>query len=334
MPVLLVSSVDGPREAGLYLRAALEAVEPREARFAVTQVSADDARLAGSDLLSSAAVVAVVGTRGLERRARAALAAAVRGGQGLLVAAGPAVEPGVVREVLGWDDAALADAPADSAAETLAATDIRHPVLAALGTTAGNLGQVRVETRWSVREPPGSTPLLRFSSGGPALLELHPGRGRALVLLTDVGRRWNTWPLHPTFVPFVVEATRYLAGERPPARQATVGDPSIPGDGSRPGIVTFAGTNARMAVNVDPRESRVEALTADELSGRLRHASAPAQAALAAGDVEGCQELWRWLLWTMLGVLAVEGLVAARSRRDAGETRLAPPQPPAVGENA
>jgi hypothetical protein len=334
LPVLLVSSVGGPRDAGLYLQSALQAVETRQGAFDVSPVAADDPRLAGSEALTAARVIVVVGTRGMERRARMALAAAVRDGRGLLVAAGPAVEPGVVREILGLEAVFLADDPAEAGAESVAVTDVRHPVLAALGPTVGNLGQVRVDERWIVREPAGGTALMRFSTGAPALLELHPGSGRALLLATDAGRRWNTWPVHPTFLPFVVGAVRYLAGERLPTSLALVGDPQIEGEGTQPGVVTSTRTGTRMAVNVDPGESRVEALGGDELTGRLRRAAPAVQAGPPAAAIEGSQELWRWLLWALLGLLALEALVATRRRRNGHDSRPASAAAATAGEGA
>ena len=56
--------------------------------------------------------------------------------------------------------------------------------------------------------------LARFTTGDTALIDCPAGEGRALVMASDLDNRWNDFPLHATFVPFVHEAVRYLASGR------------------------------------------------------------------------------------------------------------------------
>ena len=53
-------------------------------------------------------------------------------------------------------------------------------------------------------------------------VEQPVGRGRLLVLATDLGGEWNTFPRHPAFVPFALETLRYLTGLRAQPSEVTV----------------------------------------------------------------------------------------------------------------
>jgi hypothetical protein len=314
LPVFLVSGMDGPAEAGMYVRAALEAAGGDGRRFEVTALRADDKRLTDAAALEPAQVIVIVGTRGLDHAARAAVSALVRRGRGLLVAAGPETEPGVIRELLGEAGRGLSEtAAAQAIAGSLAATEARHPVLSALGETTANLGQVRVERAWLIDDLAGATTLVRLANGRTAVAELTLGAGRVFVLTSDLGRRWNTWPLHPTFVPFVVETMRHLSDERWRAREALIG--SVPGGAAdHPGVVTLAGGD-RIAVNVDPRESRIASIPVEGFLARIEHL-APAGAPQSTQEsTEGAQALWRYGVVVLLLLLGFEGLIAARPGR-------------------
>jgi hypothetical protein len=317
LPVLLVTGVDGSRESALYVEAALDAAQGGRGRFAVTAVGADDPGLADAGVLDATKAIVLVGTRGLGRAARVALADWVRRGRGLVLVAGPDTEPGVVRELLGEAGRQIAEAGQPAGPLTLTATDVRHPVLAALGETAGNLGQVRVERAWTLRDLSAARTLVRYSSGHPAVVEFEVERGRVVLVTTDVGRRWNTWPLHPTFVPFVVEVVRHVSGERALWRDVLVGTLSLGAGeaGERPGIVTLPEAG-RVAVNVDPRESRIDVLAPEALAARLERLAGTASIEARDADAEQGQALWRYGLMALLVLLGWEAVVAARPGRD------------------
>ena len=102
------------------------------------------------------------------------------------------------------DRAAAAGRP-ERAARTLAPSDVRHPVLQAFaGRSSLGLGEVPAVRRRSrgraVRRWRGSRSGRRRSSTATS------GEGRALVLASDLDNRWNDFPLHATFVPFVHES--------------------------------------------------------------------------------------------------------------------------------
>jgi len=93
-----------------------------------------------------------------------------------------------------------------------------------------------------------------------------------------------------------------------------------------PGIYTLSGGQGavRVAVNLDPAESRLTPLASDELE-RLGAPLTPA--ALATGtaakrnvrlknaELENRQKLWRWLIVAALGFIVAETWLAGRTAR-------------------
>ena len=151
----------------------------------------------------------------------------VRNGGGLFIAAAPEVEPGVIAAMFGWDAAAFTVDPAPRQL-SLAATDVRHPLLRPFGALAANLGQINFHQAWRVRPDQWQVPA-QFSDGSPAVLDRAEGAGRVVLFASDVDRQWNDFPLHPAFVPFAVEAVRYLSARRgTDAGAARVGRPAWP----------------------------------------------------------------------------------------------------------
>lgn len=314
LPVLVLTGADAPPEATFYIRAALESASERRP-VAVETVTANSPAIESGTAFKDARVVVVAGTRGLSRPGRDALRAAAQDGRGVLIAAGPDVEAGVIREVLGSEPGRPTDQGDDSGG-SFRASDVRHPVLAALGVAAGNLGQVRVERAWTLKDADDRTTLLRFSNGRPALSEIALGRGRVFLLGTDVARRWNTWPLHPTFAPFLLESVRYLGGERSHEREAIIG--ADIDSASAPGVQTRAAGAGRVAVNVDSRESGVETVDPAVFVGSVERLDDREAASVIEREQETGQTLWRNVLWAVLAVLAIEALLASRPRATSG----------------
>ena len=76
------------------------------------------------------------------------------------------------------------------------------------------------------------------------MIECPAGEGRAIVVASDLDNRWNDFPLHATFVPFVHEAVRFLASSRPHALDYLIGDAPA-GVPRVPGIAMLDATGAR-----------------------------------------------------------------------------------------
>jgi hypothetical protein len=78
------------------------------------------------------------------------------------------------------------------------------------------------------------------------------------------------------------------------------------------------GSNIRVrkvVVNVDSRESDPSRISADEFQAavtQLKNAGATETRASVTGQ-ESTQHVWQFLLASMIAILAVEGIVAARS---------------------
>ncbi len=261
--------VNSPDSTGFYLDRALEAAHADS----VSPVSALSSRLVSpaqiaggraADVSRHRAVV-LLSTRGLDRSARDAISAFVKGGGGLLIAAGPDLEADVISAMFGWKAGSLrADGNARQASFT--ATDARHPIFRPFGPLAANLGQVRFTRAWRV-DPAGWRVAAQFDDGAPAVLERAEGSGRVVLFASDLDRRWNDFPLHPSFVPFVVESVRHVAARRVEASEFIVGRTPA-GVSAEPGLHRLA-DGRLVAVNVDARESATAAMTPAEFAGML-----------------------------------------------------------------
>jgi aerotolerance regulator-like protein/VWA domain-containing protein len=328
-PSILIVSGDGDRDRDAFYTSHALAAGGAVAGYAVdarsgARLSAPSDRAAGAagskapdTRLDSYAAVVLLSTRGLERRGREALASYVRTGGGLFVAAGPDIDAELVADVLG-PGAPLRIATADavrSAPRTLAPSDVRHPLFRPFAGGPGTLALVKFQSVARV-EGAGCETLARFSGGEPALIECAAGDGRALVLASDLENRWNDFPLHASFVPFLHEAVRYLSGSRPRASEYVVADAPA-GVPRRPGVHPFRapdGTTRPVAVNVDPREADPARLTVQDFqSAVMPLKDLGAAARLEARQQEDRQHLWQYALAMMLVALACEGFLAGRT---------------------
>jgi hypothetical protein len=317
--LLVTGSGDANRDA-FYLQHALAAGTAADSALQI--VATSGASLAGwsEDRLAPQAAVLLLSTRGLERRGRELLAAYAQRGGGIFIAAGPEVDGDVVGDVLGAGST-LQIVTVDArgpAPRVLAPVDGRHPVFGAFAANPASLGLVTFQHAARIGGSACQT-LARFTTGDTALIECPAGDGRGLVLASDVNNRWNDFPLHATFVPFVHEVVRYLASARAHPVDYLVGDAPA-GVRRAPGIVTLndaarAGGGARtIAVNVDPRETDPARLSADEFQSavtRLKDAGVETRG--EAREQEDRQQLWRYALAAMALLLAAEGVLAART---------------------
>ncbi|MGE5243367.1 MAG: BatA domain-containing protein [Betaproteobacteria bacterium] len=314
--VVVTDHGDLDRDA-FYVEQALTAGGTDAAVFRLEGVSG--AALSGWNAarLASRSAVLLLSTRGLERRGREALAAYVQAGGGMLIAAGPEVDGAVAADVLGARAPLTIVAPPDARLEprALAPVDVRHPVFRPFESAAATLGLVTFRFVARVGGDDCQT-IARFTTGEPALVDCPAGEGRALVLASDLNDQWNDFPLHATFVPFLHEAVRYLAGARPRAGEYLVGE--VPaGVPPVPGVVPVprGAAGERLAVNVDPRESDPARLSPADFQAAVQRLK-DAGAVVARADArtqEDRQHLWQYVLVAMIGLLAVEGLVASRT---------------------
>lgn len=221
--------------------------------------------------------------------------------------------------------------------------DGSHPIL----RNASEWHQVRFFRQRPVEIASGDRVLIAYSDDTPLLIERTLGAGRMLVLTAPIDRQWNDLAIHPVFVQFVSEATRYLIGGDSSMASVTVGAPVTTGltDGSGGQIFGPSGervlglaatTSAErlvpteigfyeirhargarwLAVNVDRRESDLRQLDADYLARwqalRQRPARAELSAASAAETTTERRSLGPLLLWVAALLLLAEVLVANR----------------------
>jgi hypothetical protein len=172
---------------------------------------------------------------------------------------------------------------------------------------------VRFTQAWRIDGAPWHV-AARFDDGAPALVERTEGQGRVVLFASDLDRRWNDFPLHPAFVPFVAETLRHVASNNAPAADAFVVG-RVP-----PGLPTAAGVHRLesgrvITINVDPRESATMAMTADEFAAMLEPGDSLVVAPPQARDTqtEERQSLWQYGLLLMLGVLVAESFVGRRA---------------------
>jgi hypothetical protein len=269
-------------------------------------------------------VVWLLGTRGLDRRIREQIATYVQEGGALLVTAGPMLDPSSFASL--FEQAGklkVESAEGTGFPTTLAPVDTRHPIFAAFGSFASNLGQA--EFTQALRIAPAadsnSRIVARFTNGLPALVEQEIGSGRVIVFASDVSSEWNDFPRQPTFVPFVNETLRYLANLRDRPRDLTVGTlaagvAALPGGGpgtSKPGVIKIGNPERLVAVNVDARESRPARMTDAEFTQMVRRTDAEGRSAdIVAREQESGQHWWRYGLLALMAVLVIEGLMARR----------------------
>ena len=318
--VLIVTGTGDLSREAFYVQQALAAGATPTTGY--QPVSATGAQLSSAvaDSLAAHAAILVLSTRGLERRGREALAAYVRGGGGVIVAAGPDIDAEVVSDALGGTSALQLVPPSDvrRSTRTLAPADVRHPIFQPFAGNPGSLGLVTFRDAARVGGS-GCQTLARFTTGDAALVECPAGDGRALVVASDLDNRWNDFPLHATFVPFVHEMVRYVASARAHAGEYLVADApagvrhtpgvALLGDG-RPGAPP-----RRIAVNVDTRESDAARMSADDFQSAVTHMTdtAAVHGSVESREQEDRQHLWQFLLPAMVLTLAAEGFVASRT---------------------
>jgi len=308
--VLIVASGTPPSLSGFYLSRALAAAATADEDDGLEpDVVPGSALLAAKpdDLAKNAALV-ILTTRGFDRRVHDTIAAYLAHGGGVLIAAGPEVDPSVLAGILDWREAPR---PVDRREKPLAlsATDLRHPIFRPFGGLAANLGQVQFERLWHV-DPEGWNVAGRFTDGTPALLERGDASGRLALFASDLDRRWNDFPLHPAFVPFAIESVKYVMSGGRVGRDYTVSRAPA-GTEPRPGVYRLPPDNRPVVVNVDTREAGTTRMSKDEFQGMLQRVdvAAPAAAAVRAQQTEARQNYWRYGLMLMLAALVAESFV-------------------------
>jgi hypothetical protein len=213
-----------------------------------------------------------------------------------------------------------------------------------------------------------ATVLARFDDGAPALLEWEIGAGRVLLLTTGLDTEWNDLALQPVFVPLVHRLVRYLRDDDDRTAVLTVGHvldlapvaDSVAGAGGELVVETPAGARevadprgagrlfavrergfyvvrplgggvrdgVTVPVNVDPRESDLAAVDADEVAGAAAAGAAGERRAVAGSlalsteERERRQALWWYLVVGVLLLFLGESVIANRLSRGSSRPPL------------
>jgi hypothetical protein len=318
--VLAVTATGHPSEV-LYLERSL-AVAEGTGGFRFRSIGGAAFSALDPNVIDQVGVIVLLSTRGVAQRGREHLGEFVRSGGGLLVAAGPEVDPAIVKGALdGIVETSWGARPA--AALTFAPDDRRHPVFRVFGA-AGTLGNVEFSQTVRIAPPASANVIARYSDGSAALVEEPTAGGRVLVFASDLNYRWNDFPLQPAFVPFIHETIRYLAAPRTSRTEYLVGeipDAAVPGmvnlaRGGRtvPGAPAERDSSRLAAVNVDTRESDPARMTTETFQAGISrlNAAAAQDEQTVARQQEDRQFLWWYGLLFMVISLAAEGIIGRR----------------------
>src|SRR5579871_2372913 len=198
--VLFIHEANDSRSL-LYFNAAISASS--EAAFTVQGSSADQA--ATSDL-SKYAFVVLSDVNAPSSALENALTQYVRGGRSLLVIAGTSAGHRTKIPVIGN---AIQPSRSYSGGSFLSVgeADPSHPSLDKTDRWSG------VKFYYAVKIDPGDARVAaKLSDGTPILLDEKVGEGRVEVLASGLDNLTNDFPVHPVFVPFVVQTAQYLSG--------------------------------------------------------------------------------------------------------------------------
>jgi hypothetical protein len=99
-----------------------------------------------------------------------------------------------------------------------------HPALAALARSAGD-PEAAVLRYATLEVPAGSTVVMPYSNGVPALVEKGHGRGIVLLANMTAGAGWTYLPALPEFAMLVQELLRHLVGDPDAEVNLRVGEP-------------------------------------------------------------------------------------------------------------
>lgn len=169
----------------------------------------------------------------------------VRRGGGVVVFLGDQVDPteyntALYRDGRGLLPAELIETRTSADAVHLIITDRLHPTMRGLGGTDDPLGIGTIPFFTFVAcapmegsddldsaKQPAARVIARFddADSSPAIVERAFGNGRVVLITTGADKEWHLWPDHPTFLPVVMELSRYAARQSGSQPSFRVGEP-------------------------------------------------------------------------------------------------------------
>lgn len=207
--VLFLYAGGQPDEA-LYYKTAMDAAPG-------AGLSVESARIgeAASKDLSKFAFVVLNDPGNLDTASARALCNYVSAGGAVLIAAGPRTAR-AGRVPISGDVVNYGSQP-----EVAGTIDKNNAALAGLAA----FENVRFSGYALLSPKPDARIVARFSGGSPLLVEEHMGEGRILILASPLDGSASDFPLHASYLPFVAQTGRYLAGEEDEPSSVTAGTP-------------------------------------------------------------------------------------------------------------
>jgi hypothetical protein len=273
------------------------------------------------------------------------LRAYVEKGGGLFIAAGIDTARNGVLPVTG------AKVSGGNTAQGVGEVDAQHPALAEVG----RFENVQFLSSLRVQANPAAKVIAKFADGSPLFLEERVGEGRVLSLAGMLDSSNSDFPLHASYLPFVVQSGLYLAGASDNPSSVLVGTPSVLrhsktetsaadvigptgkhelplGDAAK--AMTFSlnqagfyevqsasGRRALMAVHADRRESDLTVIPDETLVlWRNTGSMAGADQTAATQSLSAPWSLWRYVLLLVLIAACVESVFASRYLKEERET--------------
>jgi len=275
-------------------------------------------------------------------------------GRAVLFPIADAGQAGALSALLGGVLAGVEEAPVKNFA-LLSRMDFQHPLFAPFADARfSDFAKIHFwrHRKLNLTNAPSASVLAAFDSGDPALAEIPVGQGRLWVLAATWRPADSQLAVSSKFVPLLFGMLEQSSQQRAVARQYAVGD-TVELPAGSPGIVVlpdgkerpaangkFSETSAPgvyragdflFAVNLDPAESRVAPMAADELLNLgvpvdAAAGSAPETAAstvrsvererhMLATDAESRQKFWRQFLVAAIAFLFIETWLAGRLSR-------------------
>ncbi|EDY83483.1 hypothetical protein VDG1235_3110 [Verrucomicrobiia bacterium DG1235] len=175
--------------------------------------------------------------------------------------------------------------------------------------------------------------LARFDNGSPLLIETRVGEGTLFVWASSWAPQASQWSLSSKFIPFLHRLALFSSGgpslpsntsftsANIAAYQSLI-SPTIPRTPGLYRVPSSAGESRWIAFHLPPEESRTQALLQDDWDrlGLPEFDEATRSAQIASitaalqretdNQTEQRQQIWKWLLWLLLALLATESLVA------------------------
>ena len=220
---------------------------------------------------------------------------------------------------------------------------------------AGQFQNVQFFHTPNITLKPEARLIARFADGSPLLLEQPAGEGKILVLASTLDNSANDFPVHASFLPFVVQTGAYLSGAEETPSSVAVGSPialrrtqgqttaadvigpdgkhelslreaaralsyDLPSEGFFE-VQRADGRRAVFAAHADRRESDLTPIPAETLELWRNTGSNAVDPATGATDQETKPySLWRYVLALVLLAALVESIFASRYMRGERQT--------------